>query len=73
MISTTHLDDREELYDSAGEPIAYSKDNPPYGKTPLPAHHAQNMATEAEPVVQMVWVPARTQGKTGPQEHRDER
>ncbi|MDQ5824612.1 MAG: hypothetical protein M3441_10445 [Chloroflexota bacterium] len=69
MTSNTIMVDREDLYDeSMGEPIAYSKANPPYGKTPLPPHHAPTPSTQAEPVVRMVWVPARTPGKVQPQE-----
>ncbi len=69
MTSNTIMGDRENLYDdSVGEPIAYSKANPPYGKTPLPTHHAPTLSTQAEPVVRTVWVPARALGKIQPQE-----
>ena len=59
MATTANRGDMEALYDEAtGEPIAYRKDNPPYGSTPLPTHHALVPALRAEPTVQLIRVPA---------------
>ncbi|HEX8229236.1 MAG TPA: hypothetical protein VF826_07970 [Chloroflexia bacterium] len=74
MTSNTFMNDTDDLYNEAtGEPIAYSKANPPYGKTPLPTHHAETLSTQPEPVMRTMWVPAQVPGKSQSREGNEDR